>query len=559
MHRLLAGFAALLLNLLPVCAWAQAPVQAIVQADTILINGKIVTVDDQFSIVQALAVKDARIVGAGKTTEIKKLAGPNTKVIDLKGKTVIPGLIDNHAHFVRAAQHWGLEVRWDGVTSRRQAVQMLRERAAASKPGEWIAVLGGWSYDQFTDAQAPFTLAELDGIAPNNPVALQLVYTLAIVNSRGAEALGLNDASLAIPGGRILRDASGKATGVIEGGGASSFLRRKLPGGDAATRLTYARDLQKDLNRMGLTAFIDWGGYGFTDDLYAPFVTLHDKNEMTVRVFHGMWNGAASGEQTEQAVAAVRQLVPFQGDDWFDVLGWGETVFLPLHDNPAPKGVKIAPEQTALWRKIAYAVADRGMNLSVHANQHDTIAAFLTEMESINKERPIRGLRWSLAHVREFRAEDIERVRKLGLYLQVHSQATISGAGLHRVYGDAAYDQTPLRMIADSGLPYGIGSDSNGAAPANPFYTLWWAVTGKMLSGKQVIRQTITREEALIAHTRNNAPFLFQEANLGSLAKGKYADLLVLDRDYLKVPADQIKDIKPLITMVGGKVVFETK
>jgi predicted amidohydrolase YtcJ len=456
---------------------------AYAQADTILINGKIVTVDDRFSVVQALAIKDARIAGSGSSADMKKLAGPSTRVIDLKGKTVIPGLIDNHAHFVRAAQHWGLEVRWDGVTSRRHAVDMLRERARTAKPGDWIAVLGGWTYDQFTDAQQPFTQAELDEIAPNNPVALQLVYVLAILNSKGAEALGLNDAALTIPGGRILRDANGRATGVIEGGGASSFLRRKLPGGDAATRLQYARDLQQDLNRMGLTSFIDWGGYGFTDDLYAPFVTLRDQKEMTVRVFHGMWNGAANAEQTEQAIAQIRQLNYLQGDDWYGVLGWGETVFLPLHDNPVPKGVKIAPEQTALWRKIAYAVADRGMNLSVHANQHDTIAAFLTEMESINKERPIRGLRWSLAHVREFRLEDIERVRKLGLYLQVHSQATISGAGLHRAYGDAAFDQTPLRLIADSGLPYGIGSDSNGAAPANPFYTLWWAVTGKMLGG----------------------------------------------------------------------------
>jgi len=553
MQRLLARIAAILFcnTLLGAAAWADA--------DTILLNGKIVTVDEQFSIVQALAVKDGRIVAAGKSAEVKKLAGPGTKVINLQGRTVIPGLIDNHAHFVRAAQHWGLEVRWDGVTSRRQAVEMLRERVRASKPGDWIAVLGGWTYDQFTDAQTPFTQAELDEIAPANPVALQLVYALAVLNSKAADAVGLADSALTIPGARILRDTAGKPTGVIEGGGASSFLRRKLPGGDPALRLEYARSLQKDLNRMGLTAFIDWGGYGFTDDLYQPFATLHDKGEQTVRVFHGAWNGAANAEQTEQAVARVRELVPFQGDDWFDTLGWGETVFLPLHDNPVPKGVNITPEQLALWHRIAYAVADRGMNLSVHANQHDTIAAFLTEMEAINKQRPIRGLRWSLAHVREFRPEDVERVRKLGLYLQVHSQATISGAGLHRAYGDAAYDQTPLRLIADSGLPYGIGSDSNGAAPANPFYTLWWAVTGKMLGGKQVIRQTISREEALIAHTRNNAPFMFQEANLGSLAKGKYADLLVLDQDYLKVPAERIKDIKPVLTMVGGKVVYQLK
>jgi len=547
MHRLLAALAAALLFCGP--AWADA--------DTILLNGKIITVDDRFSIVQALAVKDARIVATGKSTDIKKLAGPATKVIDLKGKTVIPGLIDNHAHFVRAAQHWGLEVRWDGVTSRKHAADMLRERARASKPGEWIAVLGGWSYDQFIDSQAPFTRAELDEIAPANPLALQLVYISAYLNSKAVEVLGLADTALTIPATRIVRDAAGAPTGVLEGGGASSFLRRKLPGGDTATQLEYTRALQKDLNRMGLTAFIDWGGFGFTDELYKPFEVLHERKEMTVRVFYGVWDGPTNAAQVEQAVEHVRKLKPLQGDDWFDNLGWGETVFLPLHDNPVPKGVKISPEQTALWRKVAYAAADRGINLSVHANQHDTIDAFLTQMESINKERPIKGLRWSLAHVREFQAVDIERVRKLGLYLQVHSQATISGAGLHRAHGDAAFEQTPLRLIADSGLPYGIGSDSNGAAPANPFYTLWWAVTGKMLNGRQVIRQTITREEALIAHTRYNAPFMFQEANLGSLAPGKYADLLVLNADYLKVPADRIRDLKPLLTMVGGRVVFE--
>ena len=140
----------------------------------------------------------------------------------------------------------------------------------------------------------------------------------------------------------------------------------------------------------------------------------------------------------------------------------------------------------------------------------------------------------------------------------MHSQANISGVMLQKVYGNDALDQPPLRLIQNSGLAWGLGSDSNGAAPSNPFYTLGWAVTGKMLGGKRVLRQTITREEALIAHTRSNAYFVFRESYLGSLEPGKYADLLVLDRDYLSIPADDIMKIKPLMTMVGGKRVFQS-
>ncbi len=147
-------------------------------------------------------------------------------------------------------------------------------------------------------------------------------------------------------------------------------------------------------------------------------------------------------------------------------------------------------------------------------------------------------------------------MKRLNVYAQIHSRPTIQGGLMFKVHGDLTYDMPPLRMIQDSGIPWGLGSDATAVTPSNPFYTLWWAVTGKMIGGKQVLKQTITREEALIAHTRSNAPFLFQEANLGSLTPGKYADLLVLDRDYLTVPSDEIKDIKPVLTMVGGKIVY---
>ena len=157
-----------------VAAQAQAP-------DLVLVNGKIVTVDDRFSIAQALAIRGQRVVKVGTTAEIDALKGPATRVIDLAGRTVIPGLIDNHAHWVRAAEHD--ELRFDGVTSRARALDMLMQRVAKSKPGEWIVVLGGWSEEQFTDDPRGFQLDELDRIAPNNPVVVQAVYNHSYLNS----------------------------------------------------------------------------------------------------------------------------------------------------------------------------------------------------------------------------------------------------------------------------------------------------------------------------------------------------------------------------------------
>src|SRR5215213_3264143 len=143
-------------------------------AEKIFVNGKIVTVDDRFTIAQALAVRGQRIMAVGENGEIEKLRGPATEIIDLNGRTVIPGLIDNHSHWIRAAEH--NELRFDGVTTRKRAIALLTERVRAAKPGEWIAVLGGWSEEQFTDEERGFPLAELDAIAPNNPVVLQSVY-----------------------------------------------------------------------------------------------------------------------------------------------------------------------------------------------------------------------------------------------------------------------------------------------------------------------------------------------------------------------------------------------
>jgi predicted amidohydrolase YtcJ len=548
MRSVLLGLCVLLAS----AAHAAAP-----PADLILYNGRIVTVDGRFSIAQAIAIRGERVVSVGRDADVGKLAGPATRRVDLRGRTVIPGLIDNHAHFMRAVEYWPEEVRWDGVTSRKQALEMIAARAKRAKPGEWILVLGGWSLDQFTDSQAGFTREELDAIAPDNPVLLQLIYFRVYANTRGLAALGVDAATKNPAGGRIERDTAGQATGVMNGGGAVRVALAKL--GDVAhTRMVAnARLVMRDLNALGITTYQDMGGRGFTPKYFEPMRELDAKREMTVRIFYNLWQEPETPAQVDTALANIKALKPFQGNDWFDNTGYGETLYFPLHDSTLVKETRPSVEAMAQWRRVAQAVADKGMHLNVHAQLRGSIEAFLTAIEEIDKTTPVRAFRWTFSHVDQLEAQDLDRLRRLGIAIQLHSRPTIQGVLFHDVYGDKAYEMPPLKLVQDSAIPWGLGSDATAVTPSNPFYTLWWAVTGRMLGGRQVLKQTITREEALIAHTRSNAYFVFREGDLGSLQPGKYADLLVLDRDYLTVPADEIKDIKPLMTMVGGKVVYE--
>jgi predicted amidohydrolase YtcJ len=529
---------------------AQAPA-----ADIVLVNGKIVTVDDRFTIAQALAIRGQRIVAVGTNAEIEKLKGPQTRTIELNGRTVIPGLIDNHSHWVRAAEH--NELRFDGVTTRKRAIDLLTERVRASKPGQWIAVLGGWSEEQFTNEERGFPLAELDKIAPNNPVVLQSVYNHSYLNSAALKAANTDETTANPPGGTIEKDASGKLTGLVRGAGGVAFVAAKVPHADQEAWLANTRKLVAYLNSLGVTAWSDLGGRGMSARHYEPYRHLADRGELNVRVFWLTIRQPATPEQMDKVIAEVPQTKPFQGNDYFNHIGWGESTYGPATTNTMRADGPVNPAAMAQVRRLAEALAKQGIHLNAHVEMQTAIDAFLEQYEAVNKQHPIRALRWVYSHLDQVTEAQIDRMKRLGMAVQLHSRPLIQGALMHKVHGDKAWDMPPFRRVQDSGIQWGLGSDATAVTPSNPFYTLSFAITGKMIGGRHVNRQTITREEALIAHTRSNAYFLFQEANLGSLARGKYADLLVLDRDYLTVPADEIKDLKPLITMVGGKVVHD--
>jgi predicted amidohydrolase YtcJ len=524
-------------------------------ADIVLVNGKIVTVDDRFTIAQALAIRDQRIVAVGTNAEIDKLKGPQTRTVELAGRTVIPGLIDNHSHWIRAAEH--NELRFDGVTTRKRAIALLNDRVRAAKPGEWIAVLGGWSEQQFTDEERGFSRAELDAIAPDHPVVLQSVYNHSTLNSAALKAAGIGESTANPPGGQIEKDTDGRLTGVVRGAGGVAFVAAKVPLSDQETWFANTRKLVSYLNSLGITAWSDLGGRGMSARHYEPYRRLADAGDLNVRVFWLTIRQPATPEQMDRVLAEVPQLTPFQGNDYFDHIGWGESIYGPATTNTMRVDGPMDPAAMAQVRRLADALARQGIHLNAHVEMETAIDAYLEQYEALNKAHPVKGLRWVFSHVDQVTEAQLKRMKRLGMSAQLHSRPLIQGALMHKVHGDKAWDMPPFRRVQDSGIHWGLGSDATAVTPSNPFYTLSFAVTGKMIGGRQVNRQTITREEALVAHTRSNAYFLFQESNLGSLARGKYADLLVLDRDYLTVPEDEIKDIKPLLTMVGGKVVHD--
>jgi predicted amidohydrolase YtcJ len=523
--------------------------------DFILTNGKIITVDERFTIAQAVAIKGDRIVATGTNQDIGRLAGPGTRRVDLRGRTVTPGLIDNHLHLLRGGTTWQWEVRWDGVDSRKQALAMLRRRAAGVGPGEWVFNLGGWTVDQFTDDKKPFTRAELDRAVPDNPVLLQASYYRTYLNTKGLQALGIDDNTPT--DAWVVRDASGKATGEIEEAGVRQ-VAGKLPMRSPEEIERSTAVMLRDLHKAGLTSF---GSAGCEAEVLPIYRKWADQGRLDVRVFCINGQGAGTPQQVDQIIPRIAQMKLFQGDSYIDQIFYGESVYGPLHDPMFLPKSDPKPDQLVQWRRIATEIAKAGLPLHVHANLTNTIDAFLDQIEQIHKEYPVKNLRWTLAHVNQLNASHLERMKKLGMYAAVHPWAVINGGINHAVFGDAASDMAALSTIQNSGIMWGFGSDGTRANQILPFTTLWWAVTGKMVGGTQVLRQTqtISREDALIAYTRRNAFFLFQEDNLGSIQAGKFADLVVLDRDYLTVPVDQIKDTKAVMTMVGGRIVYDAE
>ena len=534
--------------------------------DQIFLNGKIATVDDFFSISEAVAIKGERILAVGTNEEIESLSEPSTPRTDLDGRTVIPGLIDNHNHVVRATEYWPNEARLDGVTSRSEALEILNAKAETLASGNWLMSLGGWSEAQFTDSQADFTLAELDAVAPERPAFIQSVYHHAFGNTAWFNAMGIplnasqEEQSAAVGlAAHVVRDVSGQVTGRLNGGFPMIELAlQNFPPVSSEQQIEAIKSSFTHLNSIGLTTVYDPAGVGIRRESYARLREIALDSGLTVRIYHTLGGSTPRTPQdARDLIAEIERSKPFQGNAFVDLIAVGEIYYTPFHwDNTLQP---TAPESNDIaWaRQILIASAQGGWSVQTHATQPETIDYLLNLVAEVNQIHPVRQLRWSITHADNINAEQLERARHLGMNIQLRSNMVMGGrAPIFEEFGDAAYDMPPLRMVQNSGVSYGLGTDGTKAAQINPFVTLWWAVTGKALNGEVIQHQTLTREEALIATTRANALLMFQEQNIGAIKPGLLADMLVLDRDYFTVPADEIKDIRPVATIVGGRIVY---
>ncbi|MEO8260100.1 MAG: amidohydrolase [Acidobacteriota bacterium] len=529
-----------------------APIAA-QSADIVLVNGKVVTVDSQFSIRQAIAVRDGKILAAGATPGILKLAGPATRVIDLHGRTVIPGLIDSHLHAIRAALSFSTEVNWIGASSLTDALGRIRDAARTRRPGAWLIVAGGWNVQQFKENRRP-TQAELIAAAPDHPVYVQLGYGWSMVTPLAMKALDINTEADLPAGGRFEKDAGGRPTGAVIGGqGAIIALFDKLPRPGFDDQVEGTTRFFRELNRLGLTGVVDPGGNNLTPDDYQALFKVWRDGRMTVRVAYSLC-GQTPGGEFEELKTWTALLPAGFGDQMLRFNGLGERITAAMNNNDRP-----TESDTDRYYQIVKWAAGRGLPITMHWGRDESVDQLLTIFERVNREVPIGDLRWSIAHLNDASVRSLQRMKALGVGWTVQDAMYFGGEQFVQQSGpEAARRVPPVNTAMQIGVAVGAGTDAHRVASYNPFTALQWFIDGKTVGGVAIRGpgETPTRADALRFYTIGSAWFSRDDQIRGSLEAGKLADLAVLSADYLTVPVDQIGRIESVLTMVGGKTVY---
>jgi len=529
-------------------------------ADLVLLHGKIVTVDPRSSIAQAVAIQQGRIAAVGTDAEIQPYVGPRAQVIDLHGRTVIPGLIDSHFHGIRQGLTWDYEIHWNTVTSLAQGLKMLRDQAARTPPGTWLVVAGGWHESQLTENRKP-TPSDLDAASSDHPIWVQYLYSEAYMNRTALKVLGITAETKDPFAGKVLKDASGQPTGVVTGFGGINAFYFKIPRPSLDEQIRSTRDWFRELNRLGLTGDGDVAGGGLIWPRdYQALTVLHDRGEQTVRVYWYMQPNRPGGELDviKQFITAVR---PGGGDDWLRPIGVGEQILASSYDGDAfgPLPPQFTQKAIEDWRQAVRLIIESGWRFQVHATRDHSAEQLLPAIEEINREIPVASRRLAFAHMEDVTPETIRRIKALGGGITIQDRLIYSGDEIKENWpADVSRKAPPAKMMLTMGLPVGGGTDATRVAPYNPFWSLWWLITGKTIAGHPIRgpQERLSRLQALRVYTIGSAWFNMNEDKVGSIQPGKYADLAVLSGDYLTVPEDEIKSLVSVLTIVGGKPVY---
>ena len=531
--------------------------------DLILRNGRFTTLDRSNPNAEAVAVTDGRFAAVGTESEVMALAGPNTKVVDLKGRRVLPGLIDNHLHIIRGGLNFNMELRWDGVRSLADAMNMLKRQVAITPPPQWVRVVGGFTEHQFVEKRLP-TIEELNAVAPDTPVFILHLYDRARLNAAALRVIGYDRDTPEPPGGQIIRDSQGNPTGLLLAKPNAQILYATLAKGPKLPfdyQVNSTRHFMRELNRLGVTGAIDAGG-GFQNypDDYEVIQKLADENQLTIRLAYNLFTQKPKGEK-DDFLNWTKTSKYKQGDDYFRPNGAGEMLVFSAADfedfrQPRPD---MPPQMEGELEEVVTILAQNRWPWRMHATYDETIDRALDVFEKVNKDVPLEGLNWFFDHAETISEKSIDRIAALGGGVAVQHRMAYQGEYFLERYGPAAAEATPpIAKMLEKGLKVSAGTDATRVASYNPWVSLAWMITGKTVGGTRLYsqRNCLDRESALRMWTENVTWFSNEEGKKGRIVEGQLADLIVPDRDFFGVPEDEIADMTSDLTMVGGKIVY---
>ncbi|NWD75876.1 amidohydrolase [Pseudomonas gingeri] len=529
-------------------------------ADLILHNGRLHTVDRAQPKATAVAIKDGRFIAVGNDGEAMALRGSATKVIDLKGRTVIPGLNDSHLHLIRGGLNYNLELRWEGVPSLVDALRLLKEQAERTPAPQWVRVVGGWNEFQFAEKRMP-TLEELNKAAPDTPVFVLHLYDRALLNRAALRVVGYNRDTPNPPGGEIVRDAKGEPTGMLVARPNAMILYSTLAKGPKLPleyQVNSTRQFMRELNRLGVTSAIDAGG-GFQNypDDYAVINELAAKQQLTVRIAYNLFTQKPK-EELADFKNWTSKVTYGQGDDFLRHNGAGEMLVFSAADfedflEPRPDLPQTMEEEL---EPVVRHLVEQRWPFRLHATYDESISRMLDVFEKVNRDIPFNGLPWFFDHCETITPKNIERVRALGGGIAIQDRMAFQGEYFVERYGAKAAEATPpiKRMLAE-GVPVGAGTDATRVSSYNPWTSLYWMVSGRTVGGLELYPEGLPRETALELYTHGSAWFSSEQGKKGQIKVGQLADLVALSADYFSVEAEAIKWIESVLTVVDGKVV----
>ena len=531
--------------------------------DLILHQGQITTLDRANPNATAVAITDGKFTAVGSDRHVVALAGAETKLVDLRGRRVLPGLCDNHTHVVRGGLNYNMELRWDGVRSLADAMNMLKRQVAVTPPPQWVRVVGGFSEQQFVEKRLP-TIDELNALAPDTPIFLLHLYDRAILNGAALRAVGYARDTPNPPGGEITRDVKGNPTGLLLAKPNATILYATLAKGPKLPfdyQVNSTRHFMRELNRLGVTSVIDAGGgfQNFPDD-YAVIQKLADDGQMTVRLAYNLFTQKPKQEK-DDFLNWTRTSTYKQGDDYFRHNGAGEMLVFSAADFEDFRQTRpdMPPEMEDDLEGVIRILAENRWPWRMHATYDETISRALDVFEKVNRDIPFTGLNWFFDHAETISERSIDRVAALGGGIAVQHRMAYQGEYFVERYGARAAEATPpVARMLEKGVRTSAGTDATRVASYNPWVSLAWMVTGRTVGGLRIYPQhnCLDRETALRMWTEKVAWFSNEEGRKGRIEVGQFADLVVPDRDFFKCPELEIADVVAELTIVGGKVVY---